>query len=136
MNKVTSFTENRNGKYLDDKEMVGNLSVIHLNNGKMELIARSIFWMSRSKSASKVYCTVWVGNNQTEYSVGHGSASGYGYHRPSAALSEAFESAGVKFEKDFSGHGSSAMEEAMLSVSRYLTNDENENNFFVVCEGF
>lgn len=51
---------------------------------------------------------------------GSGSAGGYGYHRPSAAVQEAATNAGFKFTRAFDGVGDSAVEEAVLAMAKAL----------------
>lgn len=67
-------------------------------------------------------CCLWVrgvGQNG-ECTQGSGQAGGYGYHRPSEAMSRAIENAGFKLSKDIGGVGESAMREALLAIARCL----------------
>lgn len=54
-----------------------------------------------------------------EISFGHGSVSGNGYHKASAAASAAIKSAGYKMASDFYGHGEGAMHDALLAIARF-----------------
>ena len=65
---------------------------------------------------------IWV-NDHTNSEIntsGTGSAGGYGYHRPSAAASEAIRNAGIELDQDISGCGDSAIEEAVKAIAEML----------------
>ena len=84
-------------------------------------------WTDRSRNASTVYASLWVmvGDDPTS---GHGSAGGGGYHKNSAALCEAVQSAGIKLQHTrpdrrgerayINGVGDRAMEHALLAIAR------------------
>lgn len=59
---------------------------------------------------------IWVHSDELHTS-GTGSAGGYGYHRPSAAASEAIRNAGFELDKDISGVGESAIEQAVKAIA-------------------
>lgn len=75
-----------------NKETVQELKVCAVIKGEIEEIITVRFYMSRSASASVVYCCLWVRN----ICSGKGTAGGWGYHRSSAALAEAIRSAGIE----------------------------------------
>lgn len=100
-------------------------------------------YMGRSSSASAVYCSVWARSRkgaklvnvftdgkkpvrlsmdpaQTIHVSGRGSAGGYGYHKESAAIEDAFTSAGFSFEGHFGGCGDGPAEHAVEAVARFL----------------
>lgn len=89
----------------------------------LDTIVEARWWMGKSASASVVYCSVWVypplatGAPSTS---GRGSAGGCGYHKESAALEDAFASAGVKFEAHFNGAGEAAMVRAIATVGAFF----------------
>jgi hypothetical protein len=64
------------------------------------------------------FAALWInhapGNLHTS---GTGSAGGYGYHRPSAALGEAIRNTGFELSESISGRGESAMREALLAIA-------------------
>ena len=62
------------------------------------------------------YCSLWVSGGR-----GQGSAGGYGYHKPSAALADAIQDAGIVLDRSISGVGDSAMTEACEAIARALT---------------
>ena len=113
----------------DKKEQVGLQVAVGVYKGKLAEVIKARFYMGRASSASVVYCNVWVGmgphlseDGEIVYfaggASGKGSACGYGYHKMSAALAEALDSAGVKLDKDISGVGETAMQEALTAIAR------------------
>ena len=78
-----------------DKETVSKYVVIGKINGELHEVVDARCYMGRSASASKVYASVWVKGNGV-YTSGTGSAGGYGYHKPSAAVASAISSAGIE----------------------------------------
>jgi hypothetical protein len=85
---------NQNGKnYGGEKETTLRMIVVGKRGKELAPIVEARFYMGRSSSASNVYCSLWV--HGAEYCAGHGTAGGYGYHKESAALQSAINSAGV-----------------------------------------
>lgn len=72
-------------------------------------------------SARNTAC-LWY-NNGENWADGSGSAGGYGYHRPSAAVQEALERAGVTLSEDISGRGDSAIRDAVQALLEKLYPD-------------
>jgi len=68
---------------------------------------------------AKNYACLWY-NNIAEWASGSGSAGGYGYHRPSAAAQEAFDTAGVTLSECISGRGDSAIREAVEALAKAM----------------
>lgn len=73
---------------------------------------------------SRTYCCIWVHGNCSwdgctgEYwRNGSGYAGGYGYHRASAAVSEAIQNAGITLDEEIAGRGDYAIEEAVKSIA-------------------
>lgn len=64
-------------------------------------------------------CCLWV-HTADNHTQGSGKAGGYGYHRPSAALSAAIRNAGFTLSKDIAGVGEQAMQEALLAIAKAL----------------
>ena len=130
MNNITATlppTTQSNGKNLSgQKEMVSAMSAIAVINGKMRevVIAR---WCKARKSdgASPVYASIWVYGAGFDIS-GHGRATGYGYHKASAALSTALESAGIVLSEPIAGVGEGAIRRAVEAVARALAGDAAE----------
>lgn len=64
---------------------------------------------------------IWINDSASDtHTSGTGSAGGYGYHRPSAAASEAIRNAGITLDKDISGVGESAIEAAVKAIAEML----------------
>ena len=138
--------EARNARNMaNDKETVDRLQVIARNaRGELQTICDARFYMGRSRSASTVYCSLWVHNFGAEVDIsGHGRAGGYGYHKTSAALQAAIDSAGIKLwgsaydgEDEnkggephrvyIDGCGDSAMRSALLAIAREARADCSE----------
>jgi len=100
---------------------------------------RAVFYMGRSSSASVVDCALWV-SGLTFWTSGRGRAGGYGYHKQSAALGAAINSAGIAlytgpdFEKFayIDGAGESAMQDALYAIGEALGYDRS-NLYLVRC---
>jgi len=106
-----------------DKEIIKQYHVIGLFDGQMREIIDCRLYMSRSADgASPVYCSLWVFGKQDSnfYTSGRGRANGYGYHKRSAAVGDALDSAGIKLSEDISGGGNSAVEEAFQAIGAAL----------------
>lgn len=76
-------------------------------------VIRAEFSASPRKGAQNVYCNVFVYGHGS----GSGKAGGWGYHKESAALESALESAGIKLSERIGGAGNSAMEKALRAVA-------------------
>jgi len=62
------------------------------------------------------YAAVWVQCNK--HVSGTGKAGGYGYHKLSAAVADALQSAGYSFSEEVSGVGHDAVVRAIKAVCR------------------
>lgn len=128
-----------------DKETVSYYKVIDKKTERV--IVNCAVYMGRSAKAHSVYASLWVHGIQSkpdawEYgeTSGKGAASGYGYHKESAAIGSAIASAGIRLygnpyngrnfgcgadKKGFSlknpvhinGCGSSAVEDALCAIA-------------------
>lgn len=93
----------------------------------------SVIWfMGKSSNTSVVHCTIRVnpprgsrlsdlcreGNHY--HPSGHGTAGGCGYHKMSAALNTAIESAGFKLAHHFHGYGDLASEHAIMAIADFM----------------
>lgn len=72
-------------------------------------------YAGRSASASNVYASIWAGATG-----GHGRAGGYGYHKASAALQAAIDSAGIRLSSPIDGCGEGSMREAVRAIAAAL----------------
>lgn len=126
-----------NGRMMDgEKEQTDFINVVVLRDKAPRLrnVVTVRCWMGRSRNAHTVYCSIWVRATNGKWYAGHGNAGGYGYHRTSAALQQAINSAGIKLygspynrsdeAPDYSkrafidGVGESAMREALEAITR------------------
>ena len=82
-----------------------------------EVVDCRIYW---SSTFATCYCCLWVHRNNT-YASGSGKAGGYGYHKQSAAVSDAIYNAGFDLGKYTAGGGDDAIEEALIAVARTAT---------------
>ena len=112
-------TQSNAVNYGVNKELVSTWNVIVNSNDGLKNIITARCYMGRSASASTVYASVWV-NGPDHFTNGTGKASGYGYHKQSAAISEAIKSAGIELDKDIAGAGESAIEQALGAIAYAL----------------
>lgn len=121
--RVTSYNPQYNGKMLD-KNLIREMHVVVLSDrsgvntyrergGMRDAITVRIHGTNAMNRVS-----VWVHGDGG--CAGHGTAGGYGYHRPSAALQEALMSAGIKLVEPIDGAGDWAMESALLAIAEHL----------------
>lgn len=68
-------------------------------------------------TGNRNYACLWI-NCAPIHTQGSGWAGGYGYHRPSAAASEAIRNAGIALSEPIDGRGDDAMREACLAIAR------------------
>ena len=102
--------------YGDKKELIKTFNVV--TDGLKEVIAVRCY-MGRSANASTVYASVWI-NTSEVHTSGKGKASGYGYHKESAAIGDAINSAGIMLDTDISGVGNSAIRDALTAIANAL----------------
>ena len=102
--------------YKGQKELVKSYNVI-TDTLREIIIARC--YMGRSANASTVYASVWI-NTSEVHTSGKGKAGGYGYHKVSAAIGDAINSAGIALDTDISGVGNSAILDALTAIANAL----------------
>lgn len=115
------------GKNLSgDKELVRALSVVAKTRRGLREAVTVRWWMGRrADGAGKVYCTIWTHGDGFD-AAGHGSASGFGYHKASAALDSAIRAAGIELSerrgiaRHIDGAGDGACEEAVEAIARAM----------------
>lgn len=69
---------------------------------------------------SKHYACIWVRNGSECQVSGGGSASGYGYHKASAAVDAAIQNAGIFLEGSLAGVGDTAIREAITAIAKSM----------------
>ena len=88
-----------NARRPDNKELVSAYSlVVRLPSGEMREVVTVRCYMGRSASASVIHAVMWVKCADGHWTSGSGSAGGYGYHKESAAIAHAIDSAGVELK--------------------------------------
>ena len=118
-------TGKNNAKHLD-KEIVRKYHIAGMLDGELVSILTANVYMSRSgDGASPVYCALWVHAPGVCYTSGKGTASGYGYHKTSAAIDAALTSAGIELTDSKTGKvvtidgvGDSAIEDAFTAIGK------------------
>ena len=109
--------------YGGKKELISSWDVIVNTDDGLKNIITVRCYMGRSASASTVYASIWVHSTNHQTS-GTGKAGGYGYHKASAAISEAIRSAGIELDEDISGVGDRAIEDALEAIAQALGFDD------------
>ena len=127
MNNITAtlpHAAQSNGKNLSrQKEMVSAISAVALINGKMhEVVCARWYTARKSGGASPVYASIWTYGAGVDIS-GHGRATGCGYHKASAALSNAIDSAGIVLSERIDGVGDGACRRALEAIARAIAGD-------------
>ena len=122
----------RNAKNLSgEKETIYTLTAVafHADHDTVEPVSVRIY-RGRSRNASRVLATVWLNGKGRDHAAGHGKAEGYGYHKTSAAMQEAIDSAGVKLSEPIDGRGDGAMLDATKALASLLGYTE-DNGYHV-----
>jgi hypothetical protein len=121
MKAILPVEKHQNAKHLD-KELIKQYTAIALIEGTMREIIKCKLCTSRNADgASPVYCSLWLLGG--EYLSGGGKASGYGYHKTSAAVGQAIRSAGIELLRedgaraDINGAGDDAIREALTGIT-------------------
>ena len=130
MNNITATlprAAQSNGKNLScQKKMVSAMSAVAIINGKMREVVIARWYKARkSDGASPVYASIWTYGAGFDIS-GHGRATGYGYHKASAALSAAIDSAGIVLSERIDGLGDGATRSALEAIARSIAGDAAE----------
>jgi len=73
-----------------------------------------------SKTGARFTACLWVSSGD-RCGAGSGYASGYGYHKASAAAGSAIEAAGIKLSKRIDGVGDEAIRQAVEAIAKAIT---------------
>ena len=76
------------------KVQVDQWLLVTLHKGELKTVVQVECTMGASRNSSVVHANIWVGGPKE--TSGHGSAGGGGYHKVSAAVDSAIDSAGIK----------------------------------------
>lgn len=109
------------GKNLaDTKEVVQVRNLIAFKDGQFHDLACVRWYMARSNTAERVYCSIWIPARVFgEYRSGHGMTSGYGFCKQSDAFERALNSAGIYVTEPVSGRGMSTVDECLLDMATH-----------------
>lgn len=130
-NRVTKFVaQDGNMSNIDNKERIKTLAFIAPNprfDPKQKYSKRYVcaidvrLFMGRSANASMVYAQVWASSRDGKtYTRGHGTATGGGYDKQSAAIDSAMGNAGFSFISHFDGCGDESINIAIRAVAKKL----------------
>ena len=116
--KATLTKQCHTGKILQNRKeksfwMQYSLVSLTKNAGIVKLASLRLY------GSNRIYACLWVNASPVHVSGG-GSASGYGYHKPSAAASEAFTDAGIVLDEDIAGGGDESIRAALVAVGEAL----------------
>lgn len=82
-------------------------------------------------SSYQSYAALWIRGKEHEvYALG--KTTGHGYHKPSAALSDALSEAGITLSSNIDGRGDSAIVSALSSISSSIGMDP-ETTIIIHC---
>lgn len=117
---------NKKGAKWDNKEIVKKAHLIGLKGDKLQELAKIVWTMGRSSSASVVYCNAWFWGDDVMNGSGRGNAGGGGYCKISASFAEAVDNAGFDIWQDetkqrylyTSGSGESAVRGVLEQYAR------------------
>ena len=119
-----STSNARFGKIERKEQTAAYIAAATDEDGKPCRIITVKFYMGRSRDASVVHCNVWISTG-AGYS-GYGYATGYGYHKESAALQSALDSAGINLSEPIDGRGDSACREALTAIMKAAGHSNTE----------
>lgn len=114
------------------KQYKGIVSVgTEQGNSVEELVTVTIGTTDSAATALvKVMPMYW---NEEFCTYGKAKATGYGYHRASAAVESAFRNAGIIFNKSIGGRGDSAIKDAVQAVTAYVFAHTKKPHTHLMC---
>ena len=103
-------------KARDNQALLHQYAVLaETENGIREIVIARLY-ASLRPGTNRITCILWTNGGHNANASGW--ASGYGYHKGSAALSDALSNAGIELSEDIAGCGERAMREALLAIAR------------------
>ena len=108
-----------NARWPKNKETVSIFHAHVIYKGEIVTPVTVRCFMGRSAQSSTVYACAWINGRGHERS-GAGQAGGHGYHKESAAIGAALDSAGVSLAQNIDGVGESAVKEAILAIVKKM----------------
>ena len=103
-------------KARDKQALLHQYTVLAETKNGIRGIVIARLYSSLRRGANRVTCILWTDGSHNANASGW--ASGYGYHKGSAALADAISNAGIKISENIAGCGERAMREALLAIAR------------------
>lgn len=105
----------------EGKCFFNSYSIVTLDSAENnpQLKARTPVELRCYGTGAKNFACLWV-NASPLHASGSGSAGGYGYHRTSAAVSEAIQNAGFTLSESIGGVGEGAIRDALCAIADCL----------------
>lgn len=132
MSRIKFTEKNENARNLaDKKEVIETRVLLAVEDGKIKELMTARWYMSKSKSAMTIYCSIWCWSGAFgDYTSGMGKAGGGGYCKTSAAFASALKSAGIEHDHEIAGRG-------MYEVEKFMTDLANQFGYGVnyICRG-
>lgn len=105
--------------YGDKKELVRAISLIVEDGEKLFDLVCVRWYMGRSRTAERMYCTIWI-HGVDFYTSGSGWAGGWGYDKYSASLDSALRDANIELSRSIHGVGDEAIHQAIMGIGKVL----------------
>lgn len=103
----------------EKNDLARGYKAITIKDGKMiELVDLRLAVSPNGTWYACIWCKGGIWNS------GSGRASGYGYHKASAAAAYAIRAAGISLDEDIGGRGWAAVAEAVKAIGEYLFSGE------------
>lgn len=108
-------------RHIDKRSLAKAYNAVVVVAGRPVEVVKARMWGTPSRS----YCAVWSvqalpSGQFANWRVGFGTASGYGYHRRSAAFENALHDAGISLDTAVAGVGDRAIEDAMIAIAQRI----------------
>lgn len=100
----------------DKQALIHQYAAIGLVGNELRELVTLRLYMSASANASRVTAILFVSAYPISI-MASGSASGYGYHKGSAATADAVANAGISLSENISGVGNDAVREALKAIA-------------------
>ena len=119
-------------KARDKQVFIREISVLGFDADRADMrsLVTARMYTPLRPNSSMTTAIIWV-HTPDRNVCGSGKTSGYGYHRPSAALAEAIHNAGISLSQDISGSGDAAMDRAVMAIARLAFPDYGPGRLFL-----
>lgn len=96
-----------------ENHYTGSSLILCVEGGEIKHIGELRYYHTDSRA----YACLWIHDGMSNtYTGGSGYAGGYGYHRASAAASNAIRAAGYTMDQPIDGRGDEAVRDALVSI--------------------